>query len=101
MEASKLIEDGVETLQYRDEQDFIRENNHVIRSMGRHVQCVINMADNIDEDGGTIVLPKFHKCIESWCALSIGKKKPLPWLELPSDDPLVAYGQRIPMRAVR
>lgn len=54
VESSKLVEDGVETLKYTNGQDFIRENNHVVRSMGRHVQCVMNFVDNVEEDGGTI-----------------------------------------------
>jgi hypothetical protein len=100
VEASKLVESGLETLQYDDEQDFIRENNMVVRSMGKNVQCVINLADNLEEDGGTIILPKFHKCIEQWSHEHLHMKKPLPWLQLSASDPLVPLGQRVPMKAV-
>jgi hypothetical protein len=44
-------------------------------------------------------VPKFHKCIKKWCEANTGMKKPLPWLELRQDDPMVKFGQRIPMRA--
>ena len=98
-ESSKLVEDGIETLQYEDEQDFIRENNLVVKSMGRHLQCVMNFVDNLEEDGGTIVVPRFHKILEKWCLENVDRKRSLPWIELPLADPLVAYGQRIPMAA--
>lgn len=58
---------GLNAIQYKDPQDFIKENNLVVKSMGRHVQCVLNFEDNEDEDGGTILVPKFHKHIEQWC----------------------------------
>lgn len=99
-ESSGLVEAGLETLRYEDDQDFIKENNMVIRSMGRNVQCVMNMADNLEEDGGTIILPKFHRCIEKWSRDNTKLKRPLPWLELVGTDPLISFGQRIPMKAV-
>mmetsp|Transcript_10785 Transcript_10785/g.17704 ORF Transcript_10785/g.17704 Transcript_10785/m.17704 type:complete len:596 (-) Transcript_10785:40-1827(-) len=58
---------GLNTIQYNDSQDFIKENNLVVKSMGRHVQCVLNFEDNEVEDGGTILVPRFHKVIEHWC----------------------------------
>ena len=93
------IIEGVDTLKYESEQDFIKENNHVVQSMGLHVQCVLNFVDNSDEDGGTIIVPKFHKLIKKWCEVHIDMKKPIPWLELKADDPMTKYGQRVPMRA--
>lgn len=35
--------------------------------MGCHVQCVLNFEENEAIDGGTILVPKFHKHIEQWC----------------------------------
>jgi hypothetical protein len=52
LESSDDVLTGVETLQYTTPQDFIRENNLVVASMGRNVQCVLNFADNHVEDGG-------------------------------------------------
>ena len=65
------IIEGVDTLKYESEQDFIKENNHVVQSMGLHVQCVLNFADNSDEDGGTLIVPRFHKLIKKWCEVHI------------------------------
>lgn len=67
-ESASDITEGVSTLQYKDPQDFIKENNLVVKSMGCNVQCVLNFEDNEASDGGTIVVPKFHKLIEHWCA---------------------------------
>jgi hypothetical protein len=66
-ESSKAILDGLSSLTYHDQHDFIRENNLVVRSMGRHVQCVLNFEDNVTDDGGTIIIPGFHKYIDTWC----------------------------------
>ena len=89
---------GIDTLKYENEQDFIKENNNVVESMGLHVQCVLNFADNLDEDGGTIIVPRFHKLIRQWCHVHADMKRPIPWLELKPDDPMIKYGQRVPMK---
>ena len=96
-DAADEILTGIETLQYIDEQDFIKENNLVVRSMGKHLQCVLNFADNEEVDGGTILVPQFHKCAERWCADNIAKKKPLPWVILDDNDALFNYAKRVPM----
>lgn len=83
LESSTDILTGKETLTYEDPQDFIRENNMVVRSMGRHVQCVMNFKDNIEDDGGTIVVPKFHHHVVQWCASHLSLKQKLPWLTFP------------------
>ena len=95
---------GAETLQYSDEQDFIRENNMVVSCMGRHVQCILNFHDNETEDGGTILVPKFHLHLNSWCDSNAHLFKPVPWYEItankkdPNSESLLAYAHRIPMR---
>ena len=66
--------------------------------MGTHIQCVLNFSDNLEEDGGTILVPKFHKYISHWCAENISLRKPIPWLTMPTDTPLLNLAQRIPMR---
>jgi hypothetical protein len=83
LESSTDILTGKETLTYEDPQDFIRENNMVVRNMGRHVQCVMNFKDNIEDDGGTIIVPKFHHHVAQWCASHLTLKQKLPWLTFP------------------
>lgn len=98
LESADDITIGVNSLPYKNEQDFIKENNLVVKSMGTHIQCVLNFTDNLDEDGGTVVVPKFHRHIGHWCAQNAELRKPLPWLTMPLDTPLLEYAQRIAMR---
>jgi ectoine hydroxylase-related dioxygenase (phytanoyl-CoA dioxygenase family) len=58
----------IESLRYTALQDFIRENNSVINATGPHVQAVLNLRDNFEEDGGTQVIPGFHKVFEEWAS---------------------------------
>jgi hypothetical protein len=46
----------------------------------RHVQCVLNFADNLEEDGGTIIVPRFHKHVKAWCAENVHLRKQVPFL---------------------
>lgn len=46
----------------------------------RHVQCVLNFANNLEEDGGTIIVPKFHKHIRQWCADNCHLRNKVPFL---------------------
>lgn len=126
-ESSRELLDGLPSLTYQNEQDFIRENNLIVSSMGIHVQCVLNFEDNTADDGGTVVVPGFHKHIKEWCETvpilqpkkkqnqqnkqnkqnsneSISNpddcvaKQPLPWLNIPSTNSLLNYSQRVPMK---
>lgn len=100
-ENAKEISDGLDNaLSYEDEQDFIKENNMVVRSLGRHVQCVLNFADNHEEDGGTVVIPYFHRYIQEWKEKHRKLRKPLPWVTLPKDieQELLPYAHRVAMR---
>lgn len=83
-ESSSDITHGLESLQYNDKQDFIRENNLVVESMGCHIQCVLNFHDNQADDGGTIVVPKFHHRMKEWAHNNIHLRKPLPWVQFPA-----------------
>jgi hypothetical protein len=127
-ESSREILDGLHSLTYQSQHDFIRENNMCVRSMGPHVQCVLNFEDNIADDGGTIVIPGFHNYIDTWChTVPILQKKrqqqrtkksskdepepqpqdlsecvpkdPLPWLNFPESNQLINYARRVPMRS--
>ena len=90
-ESSADVTNGVESLQYKDKQDFIRENNLVVASMGCHIQCVLNFNDNHSNDGGTIVVPKFHHKMTDWAKQHIHLRKPLPWVQFPSQSKLFAW----------
>ena len=74
----------------------------MVQSFGRHVQCVLNFADNLDEDGGTIVVPYFHRFMASWNEKHKSIRKPLPWVTLPKDveNMYMPYAHRIAMREV-
>lgn len=100
-ESSDDILTGVETLKYDDPQDLIKENNMVVKSMGMHVQCVLNFNDNRIDDGGTLVLPGFHHHILKWNEANKHLRKPLPWLTFSKDvdeQPLLQNACRVPMR---
>ena len=93
------------SLPYNDPQDLVKENNLVIGSMGRHVQCVLNFADNLAEDGGTLVVPGFVQHWRKFCDTYrpiLKKHQNLPFLTLPKDieETYMQYALRISMRAV-
>lgn len=44
------------------------------------MQCVLNFADNLEEDGGTIIVPRFHKHVKAWCAENVRLRKQVPFL---------------------
>lgn len=74
----------------------------VVRSMGMHVQCVLNFQDNTEDDGGTVLVPGFHRYVDEWCSrepsLEGISRQPLPWLHFPDSHPLLSLAQRVPMR---
>ena len=106
LEASPDILVGADSIQYQDAQDFIKENNFVVKSMGPHVQCVLNFSDNEEEDGGTIVVPGFHNHLEEWCQDNATLRKPVPFVtfgdkkeaERSCEEALLQRSCRVPMR---
>lgn len=68
----------------------------------RHVQCVLNFADNLSQDGGTLIVPGFHRILSQWCTDHINLRRNLPWLVLPKqiETELLQYAHRVPMREV-
>lgn len=101
LESSADIIIGAESLSYESEQDFIKENNLVVRCNGRHVQGVINFEDNLECDGGTLIVPCFHKYMEKWCADNESRlRRPIPWVTLNAQDNsnFLGVAQRVPMR---
>eukprot|EP00037_Helgoeca_nana_P008613 m.76649 g.76649 ORF g.76649 m.76649 type:complete len:446 (-) comp19048_c0_seq1:133-1470(-) len=59
-------ETAVEDLPYADHVDFITELNAVVQSSGPHIQGVLTLEDNREEDGGTMLVPKFHSRFNEW-----------------------------------
>jgi ectoine hydroxylase-related dioxygenase (phytanoyl-CoA dioxygenase family) len=65
-------------LSYTRDGDWISENNEPgCAEVGeRHVQGVVNLADNRAEDGGFWLVPGFHKYLPQWTA----ENKKLGWM---------------------
>ena len=106
LESFEGVVQGVDSLTYDNLHDFIRENNLVVRSMGRHVQCVLNFTDNCPEDGGTVLVPGFHKVMREWAKVNTCLNRPRPWFNY-SDfkgdimgEQLLQLAIRVPMRQV-
>lgn len=59
---------GIEELRYDNAVDFITEVNAVVKASGPHLQGVLNLRDNRDADGGTQLVPGFHRRFEEWVA---------------------------------
>ncbi|CAF1599993.1 unnamed protein product [Rotaria magnacalcarata] len=55
-------------LRYRSDDDWITENNEPgCAKIGElHVQGLVNLADNREEDGGFWLVPGFHKYLTQW-----------------------------------
>jgi ectoine hydroxylase-related dioxygenase (phytanoyl-CoA dioxygenase family) len=109
-ESSNDVIGGVESINYDDPKDFIKENNLVVKSMGQHVQCVLNFADNHEHDGGTMIVPCFHNYYKQWIEKYKNLRKNIPWVQfigydnklkdlcLEAEQKLLDRAQRIPMR---
>ncbi|CAF3557429.1 unnamed protein product [Rotaria sp. Silwood1] len=56
------------SLSYEDDDDWITENNEPgCDTIGeRHVQGLVNLADNLEEDGGFWLVPGFHRYLSQW-----------------------------------
>ena len=76
-------------------QDFIKENNFATHAIsgGAHIQAVMNFNDNCEEDGGTLVVPGFHRNIHTWCAAHEHLFKPVPWVTF--EEPTTAHGKKV------
>jgi hypothetical protein len=55
-------------LEYKSDEDWIDENNEAgCETVGElHVQGLVNLADNLEGDGGFWLVPGFHKYIGQW-----------------------------------
>ena len=57
---------SVDSLCYKNLRDFSKEMNSVVESTGPHLQGVLALTDNTLLDGGTVLVPGFHKVFSSW-----------------------------------
>ncbi|AYV84058.1 MAG: hypothetical protein Hyperionvirus16_33 [Hyperionvirus sp.] len=62
----KTILDKRESLDYSTTADFVAENNLYSKLDGIEIQCVINLMDNYEDDGGFQCVPGFHKEYPNW-----------------------------------
>jgi hypothetical protein len=64
---------------------------------------VINFLENNIDDGGTLVVPKFHKKINIFFEENVKLKKNLPFVIFDDDDveqSLIKEAKRIPLKEV-
>lgn len=88
-------------LTYSDTSDFIRENNLVTENMGTTIQGLINICDNLEDDGGFIVIPGFHNHFDRWLD-SLGSKMTSPDMgsyKFDAYPKAMTLAQRVTMRA--
>jgi len=77
-EGQKMVRKFFDSIQYKDTDDFISENNSWHHTMGTHLQGVINLFDNEEEDGGFHCVP-IENCVDwltKWTASRKWKTKP-------------------------
>jgi len=72
-EGEKLVKKFMSNLTYKDSDDFIAENNTWHHTMGRHLQGIINLFDNQEEDGGFQCVP-MEDCVDWLKNWTINKK---------------------------
>lgn len=72
----------------------------MVESFGRHVQCVLNFEENWSEDGGTLIVPCFHRYLSQWVVDQASLRKNIPWVTLPPDEQqrLLQHAHRICMQ---
>lgn len=97
-------------------QDFRTEVNVQVEDGGPHYQGALNLLDNLEEDGGTRVVPGFHKSFQTWFE-ALGRAEDNLAQSSPHDnwllkrpcgggsfkfsdlDPIHSLSHRVPMRA--
>jgi len=95
----------IDLLRYSILQNFIVENNEVgvMKENILHLQGLVNLADNKDEDGGFHLVPGFKNHIVPWVQstqdLSKDYDRKQKFIVLPQEDPLYKRGIRITARA--
>jgi hypothetical protein len=87
-------------MQYERLEAFRHENNAVTASDGRAVQGLINLVDNCAADGGTLVVPQFHRHFDTWLE-SQGEGAFAPGVTAYKGTPALARQGSFGRRAVR
>jgi len=105
-ESSSSIDEILNSLNYKTTQDFIAENNYVknLKQKELSIQCLINLADNKEQDGGFQLVPGFNNHIVEWAnatkarlSSSYGKRN--NFIVLPKKEPFHKNAIRITSRA--
>jgi len=94
-------------LRYHYSQDFITENNHVgvLADNKVHIQGLINLADNKEEDGGFQIVPGFKHHFVDWAFSKSGQSLRRQYgdrqtfVVLRREDPLHKQSIRVTARA--
>jgi hypothetical protein len=58
-----VIKNGID---YKNKSDFISEGHIYRKSEELHIQGMINVLNNAEEDGGFVCVPKFHHNFDKW-----------------------------------
>jgi len=95
------------SLRYKYKQDFIEENNHVgvLADNKVHIQGLINLADNREEDGGFQVVPGFKHHLKDWTFSKAGQSlrgqygNNQTFIVLRARDPIHKQSLRVTARA--
>lgn len=104
-ESSAHCEKILNNLRYKHDSDFITENNEVgiLVENTLHIQCLINLADNYEEDGGFHLVPGFHKYFTEWANSTVNTygarfQKLQTFIILPDESVIQPFAQRMTMR---
>jgi len=95
------------SLRYKRHSDFIIENNEVgcIKPQYKqlHIQSLVNLIDNYEEDGGFQIVPGFHNHIMQWTEVNKHQKSwygnHQTFIMLKTSCDLVPYSIRVTARA--
>jgi len=102
---TNAVSQRLKELKYEDYNltNFSQENNDVVQSFGLSVQAILNVNENLDADGGTLVIPGFHRYHEAFftqhCSNATQKAKFASRFLVDECNPMQNLGQRVPMRA--
>ncbi|XP_065177873.1 putative phytanoyl-CoA dioxygenase isoform X1 [Sycon ciliatum] len=105
VQGTREAQRSVADLKYIDPNDFFLENNEIGMESEPQVntQGMLNLADNLEEDGGFHLVVGFHKELASWSrstrdliAQYFMDKNFIP---VHGHDPMYKQPQRVPMRA--
>lgn len=106
-ETPKKDEEIMEKLRYKAKIEFILENNHIgvlnPKYFKLHVQGLINLTDNKENDGGFQIVPGFKHWIKEWTEERKDLKERYgtrnTFIVLPSNDPIHKMSIRVTARA--